>query len=267
MSEELIHTRQDGPLHYVTLNRVDKRNALTIEMMEAIADGVREADAHPEVRAVIVHANGPVFSSGIDLMALASLRAGAGTLNAARWLRRFAEQLQHTLLRIEETEVPVIGALHGKAMGMGLELACAFDFRVGDADLQLSLPETRLGLIADVGGTTRLTKLVGPSRTKDLLMTARTLGADEALSWGLLNRLAAPGESLAAAEALGHEIAQNAPLAVGLAKLVVDHGEGLDRHTHMFLERLAQSQLIGTEDIGEAMGAFLEKRTPQWKGH
>lgn len=266
MGEPLILTRQDGPLHYVTLNRVDKRNALTMEMMEAIADGVREADQHPAVRAVIVHANGPVFSAGIDVMALATMRASAGDLNAGRWLRRFAETLQHTLNRIEQTEVPVIGALHGKVMGMGLELACAFDFRVGDPAVQLSLPETRLGLIADVGGITRLTKLVGPSHTKDLLMTARTLQASEALQWGLLNRVSEPDSALAMAEALGHQIAENAPLAVGLAKLIVDQGDGLDRYTHMFLERLAQSQLIATEDLGEGLSAFLEKRPAQWKG-
>jgi enoyl-CoA hydratase/carnithine racemase len=266
MGEPLILTRQDGPLHYVTLNRVDKRNALTIEMMEALAEAVREADQYPAVRAVIVHANGPVFSSGIDVMALATMRAGAGDMNAGRWLRRFAEQLQQTLHRIEQSEVPVIGALHGKVMGMGLELACAFDFRVGDPSVQLSLPETRLGLIADVGGITRLVKLVGPSRTKDLLLTARTMDAAEALHWGLLNRVSEAEASLAAAEALGHQIAQNAPLAVGLGKLVVDQGDGLDRYTHMFLERLAQSQLIATEDLGEGLSAFLEKRPAAWKG-
>jgi enoyl-CoA hydratase/carnithine racemase len=266
MSAELITTRLGGPIYYVAINRPEKRNALTLEMMEALAEAVRGVDRHPEARAVIVHGEGPVFSAGIDVLALAGTRASAGELNAGRWLRRFAEALQHALHRIEQTEVPVIGALHGKTLGMGLELACAFDLRVADPALELALPETRLGLIADVGGTTRLTKIIGPSRTKDLLMTARTLGAEEALAWGLVNRISAPGGALAAAEALAHEIAKNAPLAVGLAKLVVDQGDGVDRHTQMFIERLAQSQLIATEDLGEAMGAFLEKRPAQWKG-
>ncbi|MCC6142457.1 MAG: enoyl-CoA hydratase/isomerase family protein [Candidatus Hydrogenedentes bacterium] len=263
---DLVLTEKRDTLYFVTLNRADKRNALTLDMLRAVADAVQSVDNHPEVRAVILHGNGPVFSAGIDVMGLAALRAEAADQNPARWLRRMAEEMQHCLHRIEQTEVPVIAALHGKVMGLGLELALACDLRVGTEDVQLSLPETRLGLIADVGGTTRLTKLIGPSRTKELLMTARVVAASEALAWGLLNRVSPADGTLNAAMDLAHEIAQNAPLAVSLAKFVVDQGDGLDRYSQMALERLAQSLLIGTEDIGEAMGAFLERRPPEFKG-
>src|SRR5690606_21758806 len=116
--------------------------------------------------------------------------------------------------------------------------------------------------IADVGGTTRLTKLIGPSRTKDLLMTARLLRADEAMQWGLVNRLSEPDHAVPAAELLARQIAANAPLAVGMAKIVVDQGDGLPKHAQMAIERWAQSQLVSTEDLGEAFGAFMEKRPP-----
>jgi len=148
-------------------------------------------------------------------------------------------------------------------LGLGLELALAADFRVATEDCIIALPETRLGLIADVGGTTRLTKLIGPSRTKDMLMTARELDTREALEWGLINRV---GPHVETAEGLARQIAQNAPLAVGLSKYVVDHGDGVDRGTQMAIERLAQSLLVASEDLGEAMGAFMEKRKPEFKG-
>ena len=162
--------------------------------------------------------------------------------------------------------MPVIGALHGQVLGLGLELALAFDLRVATDDLQLAIPEARLGLVADVGGTTRLSRAVGPSRAKDLLMTARSLDAAEALQWGLVNRVVPPEELMSRAIELAQQIAANAPLAVGMAKLIVDQGDGLDKRTQMALERWAQSQLLGTADVQEAVLAFMHKRPPKFQG-
>lgn len=264
--ESHVLTRQEEDLYFVTLNREPKRNALTIEMLEEIAEAVCAADRLPEVRAVIVDAKGPAFSAGIDLPGLAVARAEAANQNPARWLRRLAERLQHALNRIEATELPVIGALHGKVIGLGLELALSFDLRVAAVGTKLSIPETRLGLVADVGGTTRLSRVIGPSRAKDMLMTAREVDTGEALAWGLVNRVVPPEQLLESATGLAREIARNAPLAVGLAKLLIDQGDGLDRLSQMALERWAQSQLISTEDVGEAMSAFIERRPPDFKG-
>jgi len=266
MSQDWVQTTIEDNVSHVVLNRPEKRNAITIEFLEAISEAVCRADDHPEVRAVIVRGEGLIFSAGIDVMSLAMAKSQSGDLHPSRWLRRFAERLQNALYRLEQTEVPVIGALHGKVLGLGLEMALAFDFRVAAPGCVFALPETRLGLIADVGGTTRLNKLVGPSRTKDMLMTTREVGTEEALGWGLINRVADSDDPVPAALALAGQIAANAPLAVGLAKYVVDHGDGVDRMTQMALERLAQSLLVNTEDLGEAMGAFMEKRAPQFKG-
>ena len=264
MAEPLIITRTEGDIHHVVLNRPEKRNALTPEMVDQIGAAVAAVDELPQVRAVIVSANGPIFSAGIDLMSLGQSKPESG--NAGRWLRRLADRLQHALNIIEATEVPVIGAMQGQVLGLGLELALAFDLRVGADDLKLSIPEARVGLVADVGGTTRLCRVVGPSRAKDMLLTARSIEAREALDWGLLNRTAPSANVVTVATELAQQIAANAPLAVGMAKRLVDQGDGLDKHTQMALERWAQSQLITTEDVGEAMSAFFEKRPPRFQG-
>jgi len=266
MSDSLILSRVEGQLLHVVINRSQKRNALTPEMLEELSAAVRGADAHPEVRAVIVSGEGPIFSAGIDLAALAETPQAVVALNPGRWARRFAERLQHALHVIEATEVPVIGALHGQVLGMGLELALSFDLRVAAADVAMSIPEARLGLVADVGGTTRLARTVGPSRAKDLLLTARSIDAAECLQWGLVNRVVPPAELMSSTVALAQQIARNAPLAIGMAKLIVDQGDGLDKHSQMVLERWAQSQLLSSEDFQEAVRAFLEKRPANFKG-
>ncbi len=184
MSEALITSRTEGTTRIVTINRPQKRNALTPQMLEDLAAAVRAVDESPEIRAVVVAAEGPIFSAGIDVMSLAESQGSAGALNPARWLRRFAERLQHALDVIEATEVSVIGALQGQVIGMGLELVLSFDLRVASDDCRFAIPESRMGLVADVGGTTRLSRTVGPSRAKDMLLTARSLDAAEALAGG-----------------------------------------------------------------------------------
>lgn len=266
MSDALIQSKTDGRILHVVVNRPEKRNALTPQMVHDLAAAVRQADDDPQLRAVIISGEGPIFSAGIDVMSLAASQAEIGQRNPARMLRRLAEELQHSLNIIEGIELPVIMALHGQVMGLGLELALAGDLRVAEAGLKLSIPESRVGLVADVGGTTRLSRTIGPSRAKDMLMTARAIDADEALQWGLVNRVVPAGEHVAGAVALAEEIGKNAPLAVGLAKLIVDQGDGVDKHTQMALERWAQSQLITTDDLMEAMAAFTGKRPPEFKG-
>jgi enoyl-CoA hydratase/carnithine racemase len=266
MSHPAIKSRVEDRILFVTIARPEKRNALLPEMIHAISDAVRAADDDPQVRAVIVHGEGPMFSAGIDVNALGGMLGGAEGRNPARLLRRLADRLQDSLNTIEATELPVIGALHGAVMGLGLELALAFDLRVASADCQLSIPESRVGLVADVGGTTRRARTIGPSRAKDMLLTARNVVADEALAFGLVNRVVPADEVLPTAIALANQIMQNAPLAVGLAKLIVDQGDGVPKATQMAIERWAQSQLITTEDVGEAFMSFVEKRPPKFQG-
>ena len=207
-----------------------------------------------------------MFSAGVDIAALMELRSQAGEANVARWLRRGADRLQYALHLIESTELPVIGALHGQVIGLGLEVALSCDLRVCSPDCLFSIPESRMGLVADVGGTTRLSRTIGPARAKDMLMTARSIGSEEALAWGLVNRIAADDGVFSEAMRLAEQIAQNAPLAVGMAKRIIDQGDGVDKHTQMAIERWAQSQLLTTDDVTEAAVSFLERRAPHFHG-
>jgi 3-hydroxypropionyl-coenzyme A dehydratase len=266
MSKSIVQTSIEGHIYFVTLNRPEKRNAITLEMLEEIATAVRASDEHSYLRAIIVRSEGPIFSAGVDILDLASLRAKASEQSPAKWLRRLATKLQQAVNTIEATELPIIGALQGQVLGLGLELALAFDFRVATENCQFRMPEVSLGLVADVGGTTRLSRIVGPSRAKDMLMTGRSVDAKEALMWGLVNRVVPETELHNNAIELAEQIAQNAPLAVGLFKRIIDQGDGLDKHTQMAIESWAQSQLITSEDLGEALTAFLEKRKPEFVG-
>lgn len=265
-AESFVTSRTEDRIHYVAINRPDKRNALTGDIVLALADAVRKADENPEVRVVVVYGEGTAFSSGIDISSLARNRSPHGE-NPGRSLRRHADRLQDAFHVIESTEVPVIGALHGHVIGLGLELALAFDLRVATRSCKFSLPEARMGLVADVGGLTRLSRVVGPSRAKDMFLTARSVGAEEALSWGLVNRVVENDADLVPRTLeLAEQIAANAPLALGMGKLIIDQGDGVPKHTQLALERWAQGQLITTEDLREAATSFFEKRKPNFKG-
>jgi enoyl-CoA hydratase/carnithine racemase len=268
MSDEVIKVKIAGELAYVALNRPDKRNAVNGAMLEALPRALQEVN-RPEVRAVILHGEGQVFSAGIDFNSLASDTGAAsgpgGGPDLAR-LRHFVGESQAALSRMESLEKPVIGALHGYVGGLGLEIALACDARIAADGTRLGMPETRIGLVPDVGGTTRLTRTVGYARAKELIMTARMIDAREAERLGLVNRVVEPGRHLAAAEELAREIARNAPLAVGLAKRIIDRGYGLDKQTFMELEALAQSTLFLSEDFREGARALAERRDPKFKG-
>lgn len=263
---DTVRTEVSGAIYHVIMARAEKRNALHFDMVTDIARAIRDTDKHPNVRAVILSGDGPIFSAGIDLMTLMHGRTEIGETDVGRWTRRMADRFQDCLHVIESTELPIIAAIHGKVMGLGMELALACDLRVCTEDAEMSIPEAKMGLVADVGGTTRLCRTVGSARAKDMLMTARAIGAEEALSWGLVNRVCATGKHMECATEFANEIAKNAPLAVGLAKLIVDQGSGTPKHTQLAIERWAQSLLMPTEDVVEAATAFMERRPAEFKG-
>ena len=258
----LVTTRREDALLFVGLNRPEKRNALHREMLQAIADAVTEAERDRDVRAVVLYGEGPVFSAGVDFTMLTGDVAG----EAPRPFRSSVGDMQSALGRLEALEKPVIAALHRFVPGLGLELALACDLRIATADCELGLPEVRVGLVPDVGGTTRLVRTVGYARAKELIMTGRMVRAEEALAIGLVHQVVPPGEHLAAATRLGRDLAANAPLAVGLGKRLVDLCAEADKHTALQIEVLAQSVLVRTEDAHEGARALAERRPPRFGG-
>jgi enoyl-CoA hydratase/carnithine racemase len=258
----VVTSRREGPLLWVAMNRPEKRNALHRDMLLALIDAIVAAERERDVRAVILHGEGPVFSAGVDFGMLAGDVQGESALP----FRSLVGDMQAALSRLEALEKPVIAALHRYVPGLALELALACDLRIATTDCELGLPEVRVGLVPDIGGTTRLVRTVGYARAKELVMTGRMIRAEEALGIGLVNQVVPPGEHLAAAARLAEEIAGNAPLAVGLAKRLVDLGSNVDKQTFLAMELLAQSVLLRTEDAREGARALAERRPPRFTG-
>jgi enoyl-CoA hydratase/carnithine racemase len=260
---DLILCQQRGSLFEIALNRPDKRNAINLEMMAQLDTAVTQASRAAGVRAVILRGEGKAFSAGIDLTTFFALNEKYGDGWQQR-MRLITHDFQAILTRLERLEVPVLAVIHGHCLGLAMELVLACDIRIAAVGTALGLPETRLGMIPDVGGTTRLTRLVGPARTKELIFTGRQFDAALAERWGIVNYMLPADELLACAEKLAAEISQAAPLAVGAAKRVIDGLSDLDRG--LMLEGWAQSQLFGTDDFTEGVQSFMMKRPPNFLG-
>ena len=260
---DLITTEVRDTIFEIRLNRPEKRNAINMEMVRALDTAVATANRTPNLRAVLIRGEGKAFSAGIDVTNLLMLAEEYGPHWQTR-MRRITDDTQGVLTRLERLELPTIVLLHGYCLGLALELALACDIRIAAEGTRLGLPETLLGIIPDVGGTTRLTRLVGPARAKELIFTGRQFDTDYAAQWGIINYAVPADQLLAKGEELAAEISQAAPLAVGMAKRVIDGLDDVDRGLQ--LEGWAQSQLFSSEDFMEGAQSFLMKKQPIWKG-
>jgi methylglutaconyl-CoA hydratase len=178
----------------------------------------------------------------------------------------FVQGLRGAFTEVEDLPMPVIAALEGAAFGGGLELALAADLRVAGAEARMGLVETALAIIPGAGGTQRLPRLIGATRAKELIFTARRIGASEAGQLGLVNQVTPAGEALGAALALAREILPNGPVALRMAKQAVNRGLDLDRDAGLALEQACYAQVIPTQDRQEGLAAFREKRKPLYRG-
>jgi len=212
----IVFAEDRGAVRHVVLNRPEKRNAMNQELLLALGETLRQAAADPSVHCVVLRGEGPVFSAGVDLGELAQSAGRDGLL------RPFRNVFLECANICEEMTKPVICQIHRTCVGGALEVALGCDLRIASSDAQLGLPEVKFGIIPDVGGSTRLPAVVGLGRAKELIMTARTIGAEEAQQIGLLNRVAAPEDLESATEALVHELLANSHVAVGRAKRVID---------------------------------------------
>lgn len=263
MSDPTIITEKADGAAIIKFNRPDKRNALTQQMMTELSTELEKAADDVSVRAIVLAGEGKCFCSGIDFNMLAEL-GGKRTDTAA--FRRIVAKMQSVGNLMESIEKPVIAALHCYCFGMGLEIALAADFRIAAEGTQIGLQEAELGLIPDVGGTTRLTRTVGIPHAKEIIMLGRKIDARRACEIGLVNAVVPEDNLTATAMEWVKELKGCAPLAVGLAKKVIDRGAHLDKMTLMELEALAQSVLIRTDDVNEGVMARMQKRPPEFKG-
>jgi enoyl-CoA hydratase/carnithine racemase len=212
----MIVTEDRGPVRHLVLNRPEKRNAMNQELLLELGAALRGASADPAVDCVVLRGEGPVFSAGVDLGELMSSTGQPGVLRPFRDVFLDCANLCETMPK------PVVCQIHRTCVGGALEVALGCDLRVASTDAQLGLPEVKFGIIPDVGGSTRLPAVVGLGRAKELIMTARLIGAEEAERIGLVNRVATPEDLEGATQALVDELLANSPVAVGRAKRVMD---------------------------------------------
>jgi enoyl-CoA hydratase/carnithine racemase len=212
----IVTTEDRGAVRHVVLNRPEKRNAMSQELLRALGDALRAATIDESVHCVVLRGEGPVFSAGVDLVELAASAGEPGNL------RPFRNTFLDCPNLCEAMPKPVVCQIHKTCVGGALEVALGCDLRIASSDARFSLPEVRFGIIPDVGGSTRLPAVVGLGRAKELIMTGRTIDAAEAERIGLINRAVAPEELEQATQALVDELLANSHIAVGRAKRVID---------------------------------------------
>ncbi len=212
----LVTTEDRSAVRHIVLNRPEKRNAMNQALLLELADALRTASDDASVHCVVLRGEGPVFSAGVDLGELMSF---AGDPNV---LRPFRNVFLDCANLCESMPKPVVCQIHHTCVGGALEVALGCDLRIASEGSQLGLPEVKLGIIPDVGGSSRLPAVVGLGRAKELIMTARLIDAAEAHRIGLVNRVVPAEELDGATQALVDELLTNSPVAVGRAKRVMD---------------------------------------------
>ncbi|MET7452943.1 enoyl-CoA hydratase/isomerase family protein [Streptomyces sp. NPDC005574] len=243
----------------LTLDRPERLNAVgtdTVERLTRVLEDVRHDDG---VRALVLTGAGRAFSAGADLGEIESFTSPGQ-------FRAFVGGLTTAYALLEDFPKPSVAAVHGFALGGGLELALACDLRVAERGARLGVPEMKLGVLPGAGGTQRLARLLPPAVAKQMILTGEPLDADRAWQLGLVNEVAEPGGALAAAEALAGRLAAGAPLALAAGKRLVDHGLGMDLDAAVAYERETVSVLFCTEDRAEGLKAFRERRPGEFRG-
>ena len=255
-----VRIERRGAVGVLVVDRPERRNALSRKTLSELGRLGRELVADPAIRAIVVTGAGDkVFCAGADLK-----ERQAFTNEDVR----VQVGLYRTELGVlDHSPKPVIAALNGSAFGGGLELALICDLRVAVAHAQIGLPETTLGIIPGAGGTQRLPRIVGEARAKEMILLGRPLTAEQALSWGLVNRVTpAGGDVVADAIAWIDPIANGAPIAQAAALAAIDDSFDVTLEQGLALERVHYDETLRSADRLEALRAFAEKRKPAFTG-
>ncbi|MET9895816.1 enoyl-CoA hydratase-related protein [Streptomyces sp. NBC_00647] len=226
-------------------------NALDVATQDRLKELAEEATARADVRAVVLYGGEKVFAAGADIKEMQAMD------HAAMVVRSRA--LQESFTAVARIPKPVVAAVTGYALGGGCELALCADFRIAADNAKLGQPEILLGLIPGAGGTQRLSRLVGPSKAKDLIFTGRMVKADEALTLGLVDRVVPAAEVYTAAHAWAARLAQGPAIALRAAKESIDAGLETDIETGLTIERNWFAGLFATEDRERGMRSFVEE--------
>ena len=254
---ETIKYEVKDSIAYVTINRPQAMNALNSQVLDELRGAFHEIAMDAEVKAVILTGEGKAFVAGADIAEMSKLSGVEA--------RTFAKKGHGVMNFIENIEKPVIAAVNGFALGGGCELAMACDFRIASAKAKFGQPEVGLGLIPGFGGNLRLPRLVGKGMAKYLIMSAEMIGADEALRIGLVEKVVEPEALLETCEGIARTICSKAPIAVAVAKNVINNGSNVDMKSASAYEVNSFGITFASEDMREGTSAFLEKRKPEFK--
>lgn len=253
-----VRVEHEGALTTLVIARPEKLNALDTSVLEGLDAAFTEAEAREATRVVIVTGEGKAFVAGADIASMASMTLAEG--------EAFGELGHRVLGRFEASELPVIAAVNGFALGGGLELALACDFIHVADNAKLGLPETGLGIIPGFGGTQRLPRRIGLGLAREWIFSARVVDAAEALRVGLVNGVHPRESLLPAVRAIAEQIATKGPLAIAQAKKVMLRGADVPLAQANAAELEAFSSLFATDDRVEGMQAFVEKRPARFTG-
>jgi enoyl-CoA hydratase len=274
-TSDVLAIDTDGNVATLWLDRAEKRNALGPSFWSDLPRAMAAIAADPETRAVVVAARGPHFTVGLDLVAMAGLTGQAGPDKGAplsmaaraKSARLEILRLQASVTSVADCPLPVIAAVNGYCIGGGVDLAAACDIRLASADAIFSVREAKVAIVADLGSLQRLPHIIGKGHLAELAYTGKDITAARAESIGLINQISADADAVVAdARALAAEIAANSPLAVQGTKAVLTASEG--RSVAEGLEYVAtwNAGSLSSDDLTEAMTAFMEKRPAVFTG-
>lgn len=260
MSNEvsLIVEKQDS-VAVLTINRPEAFNTVSVDLLERLYQAQEDIERDSSIRAVLIKANGDNFSAGIDLNLLSQVNSQF-VMEKLNWL-------QKVYGRWQELPVPVIAAVHGICYGSAVELILGCDIRIAADDTRLAIPEVRFGLSPDMGGTTRLTHLVGIGQAKRLIMGCDEIGAEEALRIGLVEKVVKKEELIEKSMKMAVRMATTLPpVAMRFAKFGINLANESSVAAGLLFEQAQSTYCCGTEDQKEAIAAFFEKRKPILQG-
>ena len=269
-TSSVLTIERDGHTATLWLDRAERRNAMGPAFWEDLPVLMHELADDPEVRAVVIAGRGPHFTTGLDLGAFGTIATGDGAASEAARRRRLLAGIKHmqgAITAVADCPKPVIAAVHGYCIGGGVDLITACDIRLAAADAVFSVRETRIAIVADVGTLQRLPGIVGAGHVAELAFTGKDITAARAREIGLVNDIHADAAAVvAAARALAAEIAANSPLAVQGTKAVLRACAGRSVAEGLDYVALWNAAFLTSNDLGEAMTAFVQKRPPHFTG-